>query len=1016
MDSEIGNDELKKLIQENENITLGKDFQDDLNAIIEQTKRMTLAKDFQPPTLRLIEDIIQPHVVPSHHMGHFNSFITDGDLEGIIEQEVPIQITSSKYVTFCNARFEPCRHFNQSTGKEEPLLPYTALLTKQTYAGIVSADAVICEKTADNVLLRLDKRRVDLFQMPMMVGSTHCNVKEKVLGKTYPGGHFIINGTPRVLIPFVRPNYNIPLVSSGKNDDKFHFLCEFRSRHQDLSILVQVKRDSEGYIFFSLPYIRSKLPAGLVLCALGYPFEEIVKNYKKKDFEDDEDMCDKEQVDEDSVRSYTKEDMEELAHFLGFSPTSMDKLMQQMCHDEDGHIFTSDEGFARLHKFLGKSKIEKSLDKLKQELKGEIFVHTGFGSFSVNAIYLLYMMRILEETAMGKRIVDDRESLIHKRVDTVHHHLGQLIRPFFRKSCKLLKEHFDKLKVASGTKVKGVDPFLPPSSMMKGEMTHDKIFTEIQTSMENAPMSGRIQTCFSTGRWDVSSNFKKNSYVREGVSQVLTQQNLIQRLSHMKRVTQPIDTNSINVKIHSPRLFSPSHVGFIDPYETPEGSTVGIVCNLACSVQISLGFSSFIAIDRVKQSSHLIQGFQVLPKGRVTLVLIDGLLIGSTDVPELLMQDLIRFRFLGHLPKDAAIVRHDSEIRISVDEGRFIRPLIVLKNNIPVWNQEMSLAQAIECRAVAYVSAEELDTALIAMTLQDLEEMTNDGVSVDYLEIHPTFLLSENSNLTNYSNCNQAPRNTYVTSMRKQSVGVPFPGTLDTNSYTLHYPQKPLVSTLHHRLLGFDEEPLGSNPVVAVMTIGGWNQEDSVVVNKASIERGLFNTTWMHVITEREKGVKDGSKRQKTAKTLSAQSPFHLSKNERWELLADELKNPQHLHTDLDERGIILPHSKRSPERRNIPLATFQVLISKKGIKKVEQAGKWVEVCFDASRVVSKGSEAGGFVDSVDVAMSPEGLTIVHITLRFPKIPEVGDKVASSHGQKGIIGKVYAQEDLPTTG
>jgi len=938
---------------------------------------MALVREFKTPFLRLIKEICMQNVIPPHQLEHYNDFIVDGNLEHIVEQEVPIQISPILYVTFQNTRMETPRYFNEETQREEPLFPETAVISKQTYAGIVSADAVISKKE-NNKLVAIAKKRIDLFQMPTMVGSARCNIKEKVKERVELGGHFIINGTHRVLIPFERPNYNTTFVGPLKNNDKFNYICEFRSRHQDLSILVQAKRDPEGYIFFSLPYLKSKLPAGHVLCALGVPFTN------------------------DELRSYSEKDMRDLQRFLRFDATSMDKLRQQMTKvdEENGmaEILTCEEGFLRMQKLLHKGKIEKSVQKLKDELKGEIFVHSGFGTFRINATYLLYLMRLLEETATEKRQPDDKESLIYKRVDTAYNHLGQLIRPFFRKSCKLLKNHFDKLNESGNHE----------------EFSHEKIFSEIQTSMENSPMTGRIQTCFSTGRWDTSNNYQKQAYVREGVSQVLNQQNLIQRMSHMKRLTQPIDTNSINVKIHSPRLFSPSHQGFIDPYETPEGGTVGIVCNLACSAQITMGFPMSLAVDRIYKSKNLIKEFNSPLEEEVILVSVDGLLIGYTQKPSLLLKDLNDLRKFGHLPRDCGISQNGSEIRIYVDDGRFTRPLIVVENNLPKWNANMSLAHALQCRAVALVTAEEVDTAVVATSLKDLEEKSAQGESVDYLEIHPTLLFSENSTLTTYLNCNQAPRNTYVTSMRKQSVGVPFRNTLDTNSYALHYPQKPLVSTLHHRLLEFDEEPLGSNPVIAVMTIGGWNQEDSVVINKASIERGLFNTTWTHVITEKEKGGKDTSKRQNLKKT-GTHSTFHLSKCERWELLDDSLKNPQHLHSDLDERGIILPHSKRIPSRRHIPLSPFQVLISKKGLKKIEQNGKLVEVAFDASRVVSKGSEAGGFVEKVDIGMSPEGLTIVHISLRFPKIPEVGDKVASSHGQKGIIGKIFAQEDMPTT-
>jgi len=967
-------------------------------------------RNFNPPTLKLIEEMLAVEATPHHHLAHYNLFIEQGDLEFIVEQEVPIKIRPNLFLKFHNVRLAMPYFYDEKEDTMAPLYPDNAILSKRSYSGVVSAEATLCSLAKDTYV-PLESRRVDLFKLPIMVGSNRCFLKDAVQENALLGGHFIINGTTRTAIPFIRPNYNMCLVSEIKNDEKYKYQNEFRSRHHDLSILVKVYRDNEGYLFCSLPYIKSRLPAGLVLCAMGYPLDSVLEEKVGL---------------ASSPTPMRKCHVTPLQKFLAFNEQSMQRLVQQMTHDDklgqEEAFWTPDEAIDCIVKLLERSHIHKTAAKLRQELGSEIFVHVGFGYFDVNSAYICYMLRLLEKTALGQRTCDDKESLANKRIDTCHDHMAQLVRSFFRRACKNLTQHFVKLKqaeppaivpakrrkhakleqVVQADEFEGRATVAPPLSF-------DRIFEEIGQVTQNFNITNKIQGCFSTGKWDVSSKFQvqKQSYMREGVSQVLAQQNQLQRISHMRRVTQPIATDSINIKIHNPRQYGPTQNGFICPYETPEGGTVGIVCNFALSAQASLPFNPFVALAVVRKCGS----FRAALDGSV-VVSINGRIVGSVQNGYTFLRELRALRNDGHLPFDVSICHliDEMEVRIHVDGGRFTRPLLVVgPDNKPLWTETQSYAEAKQTGTLRYVDAAELDLAVVAMDSATLERGTKEGVRYDFLEVHPTFLLGHNASLTNYSNCNQAPRNSYLCSQGKQAMGANLIRTHDTNAFILRYSQAPLVSTMYHRLLKFDQQPSGCNLMVAVMTCRGFNQEDSVVLNKGAIDRGLFSVDLYHVITDREKsGSKEGGGSSSRAKT----NYLNMQKVERWERVPDAIKNPQYLHTDLDERGIVLPHNKRESARRGIPLAPFQVLVSKKLTKKVDHHGKWMDVTIDQSLYL-KSADAGAFVDTVETDMDADGLSVVRITLRYPHVPEVGDKVASAHGQKGIIGAVYAEEDMP---
>jgi DNA-directed RNA polymerase II subunit RPB2 len=278
----------------------------------------------------------------------------------------------------------------------------------------------------------------------------------------------------------------------------------------------------------------------------------------------------------------------------------------------------------------------------------------------------------------------------------------------------------------------------------------------------------------------------------------------------------------------------------------------------------------------------------------------------------------------------------------------------------------------------------ELEQAVVAMSVEDLKKNR-----CDYLEICPAAtMMGIMASVIPLANHSQSPRNAYQASMGKQAIGFPseaFQQRYDTTLHVLDTPQKPITRSEMVNCLHFDEMSHGANPVVAIMTFQGFNQEDSVILNKSSIDRGLFTTTTYKTIVEEEK--KRGN------------SDF-----ESICLPKFQYRNRNYDYTHLNDAGLVW--------KKNTWLARGTVIIGKttnKMIKK-EDGSRGLETS-DTSITIKHGEE--GYLDSVLDTANSDGIRIIKVRIRIPRIPEIGDKFASSTAQKGTCGMIYAQEDLP---
>ena len=448
-------------------------------------------------------------------------------------------------------------------------------------------------------------------------------------------------------------------------------------------------------------------------------------------------------------------------------------------------------------------------------------------------------------------------------------------------------------------------------------------------SVKNANMiTNGMLKCFLSERWGAV----KTSYTRAGVSQVLARLSYCDTISHLRRISIPVENSAKVIKVRS---VNSSQAMFICPTKTPEEQNVGIVLNMAVSACVSerrcTTFIQHIVSEHVQPRENSSQA----------IVVVCGLVTGFTNEPEKLVKTLLGLKKEQILQKDVSIfyAKTDNAVHVISDEGRFIRPVMV--------------------GGIRYVDYSEIKHA----NTISFEKIPGSG---NMYEISPSFMLGVMASTIPYINHSQSPRNCYQSSMGKQAVSVPALNfALRTNAFlnVSWYSQKPIISTVNENALGLQHLPSGLTAVVAIVCYGGYNQEDSIIMNKASIDRGLFMADHYKTYTEEET------------------SCLKITKHEYNKLRYD--------YSFLDDSGVIRHGSVVGPDT---------VLIS---------------ACKESNDASTVSLYEGQVSKVINVTEGKKRL--VKVVVRSLMIPQVGDKFTSRSAQKGTCGIILPQEDMPFT-
>jgi DNA-directed RNA polymerase II subunit RPB2 len=551
---------------------------------------------------------------------------------------------------------------------------------------------------------------------------------------------------------------------------------------------------------------------------------------------------------------------------------------------------------------------------IEQMISHELFPHMVDHPRENKIILLNDMIVKLLLTATGQRECDDRDSLALKRIETV----GILFADIFRSSYK--------------------------NFIRKGKI-------ELKTSAinfiskYNYIITRDLKKSIMTGHWGC----RRNVYIRLGVSQILSRLSWQSQIAQLRRCMIPISKDG---KCTDIRQLHPSHIFFFCACETPEGQTVGIVKNFALTCEITTHIDNFYVIEIIKREC----------KGDECKVYVNGEYITRSSID---LADTLRdYRRKRIIQREISISynQFDNEINVYTDEGRCIRPLINLKYIHLL--DPTNFKNSVDNGSITYLDTNEIEKSMIAMTLGDVKKYSN----YEYLEIHPNLMMGIIGGSIPFSANNQAPRNVYYASMSKQAIGIPMKDYMSSYySDALHVlmsAQRPLSLTNVSCNFKKHEVANGINCIVAIMCYTGFNVEDSIIVNKSAIDKGLFHSIKYKTVTVK----------------------------------ADNLCIPP---LNIRRQGRDFTHIELSGlPRIGTVLNIGDVLCGR------------VNNNTDCSILV--GSNEDGTVDSIIETVDEEYYKLVKIRIKTIKIPELGDKICSRSAQKSTIGLILNSEDMPT--
>ena len=857
----------------------------------------------------------------------------------------------------------------ENNGAIHPMMPNDARLRNLTYAAPLNVDVKVTTTFIDHTRNGIRESKVRVFpnvhlgKIPVMVGSKYCllqdqkHVHPSEMGECAEdvGGYFIIQGGERAMISMERMSENRPFVfRNGRGSSKELEIVEIKCIGPDndqvpksntVKIVYHPKNQLIHMIRATVPRIKTDIPIMILFRALGV-------------------LADK--------------DVYELILGLEEDPTYDTILTESIL--EANMVHTQEDAFTWLadHTNTWSVKSQKQ-GNVQDILAEELFPQIGGKDMSYEkACFLAHMVRKVLWTSTKRIPTDDRDAYPNKRVDIP----GFLLADLFRKTYnnRMIKD----MKSALSKEIHG------GSWKATGNWAEIVNINNINKVVKSTIMDVCLKSSLATGNF---GSGKIGGPSKVGVSQVLNRLNYSASISHLRRISTPIEKTG---KLIAPRKQHGSQWGYICPCETPEGHGVGVVKNMSNTTIISIFSSPITVYSFLQQLNHLISlrqaGIAVMHEH--TRVFLNGSWIGMILNPNALevVEALRAAKRSGKLHMYTGIIWKNAhkELWLTTEAGRVIRPVYyapavreILSDksgrlreqimNMDQWNQMLLWESPAGHQLIEYIDAGETDCAYIAM---EPDKCLAD-VAYTHCEIHPSVIFGTTASYIPFPDHNQSPRNAYQSSMGKQAMGIyalNYRERFDAMSHVLCYPEKPMVSSYMSRLFGAEKLPAGQNVVVAIMTYTGYNQEDSNMINRAALERGRFRSVFYRTYKDEERKNQSSGEEEKFCRPDPMETK-HM-KNAHYEKIAEDGFVPKNTYVTPDDILI----------GKVVPLRVPTGTVLPAGAKK--------------SRDVSKmpRNNESGYVDKIYKNRNGEGYSFVKIRMRQDRIPEIGDKFSSRHG------------------
>ncbi len=974
-----------------------------------------------------------PENLVAHHLDSYNSFFSSG-INNIFRENNPIRFIERENDDNSGKQSQCFLYLAGKDGSKiyygKPIIfddhhthymyPNDARLRNMTYGITIHYDVDVDfifyengEKREHSITLE----KIFLGRFPIMLQSNLCILNSLAPDVRFNmgecrndyGGYFIIDGKEKVIVCQEKFADNMLYIRKNKADNLYSYSAEIRSVSEDASKPIRTSavrlvapgtRYSNNQIVVTVPNVKKPVPLFILMRALGVASDK-------------------------SIIEYCLLDLEKNSSYIDLFIPSI--------HDAN-YIFNQETALKYIATFTKRRTITGVLDILMNYF----LPHIGEKNFLDKAYYVGYMVKRMLRVYMGEEQPTDRDNFKYKRIELS----GSLIYDLFREYYLIQKREIEL-------------------SIDKEYYYHTGKYTSnfiglIEYNYREYFKTRTIESGFKRafkGSWGAEEHTK-----RLGVIQDVNRLSWNSFISQMRKFNLPLDASA---KIVGPRLLNSSQWGYIDPVDTPDGGNIGLHKHMSISTFVTSGFSvkKLIPWLRFKINLKLLQECTPDILAVLTKVFVNGVWIGSIEDPMKTVGVLKLFRRNGLLPAFMSISFNyeNNEISIYTDAGRLTRPVYYIEDGKPsyqrkdilelisknkfTWQQlvggfgdkedklfsiknnkiydigelysdKIKLETEVDERngsssemtkasssgysklyeefgkynsVVEYLDTSEEESTYIAFQPDDLKK----SKYYTHMEIDPSLIFGVMGNLIIFPENNQFPRDAFSCGQSKQAVSLyhsNYQMRIDKMGVILNCGQIPLIKSRYLEYVNKEQQPYGVNAIVAIMSYTGYNVEDAILINEGAVNRGIFRTTYYSMYEAREESAKvQGS-------TTNSYFANVTTKN------VSRLK-PGYDYSHLDQWGLI---------EENTPLDDKMVVIGK-----VTSSALDSDVVIDSSVFPKKGQL--GYVDKSFITEGEEGFRIAKVRIREERIPAIGDKMASRAGQKGTLGLIIPEEDMPFT-